>query len=105
MSKDNLLEILQNNGDLNDVKPNSIMTLKEEIRDDLDHLPFVESDIVKKILNCKHCENCKPMKPKYQKYNFLEDDSVAFCAGRKCCVHLDDVCAMLTIDVCKYCGI
>ena len=31
MSKDNLLEILQNNGDLNDVKPNSIMTLEEEI--------------------------------------------------------------------------
>lgn len=102
MSKDNLLEILQNNGDLNDVKPNSIMTLKEEIRDDLNHLPFVESDIGKKILNCKHCENCKSMKPEYQKYNFLEDDSVAFCTERKCCVHLDDVCTMLTIDVCKY---
>lgn len=28
MSEDNLLEILRNNGDLNDVKPNSIMTFK-----------------------------------------------------------------------------
>ena len=78
------------------------MTAKEEIRNDLNHLPLVESDIGKKILNCKHCENCRPMKPEYQKYNFLEDDSVAFCAKRKCCVHLDDVCAMLTIDVYEY---
>jgi len=54
MSKDNLLEILRNNEDLNDVKPNSIMTLKEEFLKDLNHLPFVESDIGKKILNCKH---------------------------------------------------
>lgn len=105
MSKDNLLEILRNNGDLNNVKPNSIMTLGEELRDDLNRVPFVKSNIGKKILNCKHCEHCKPMKPEYQKYNFLEDDSVMFCAERKRCVHLDDVCTLLTIDVCKYCNI
>ena len=92
---DELLEILWR----------SDVSSKEEIREDLNRLPFVESDIGKKILNCKHCENCKPMKPEYQKYNLLEDDSVAFCDERNCCVHLDDVCAMLTIDVCKYCSI
>jgi hypothetical protein len=105
MIKDNLLEILKNNGDLNDVKPNSIMTLKEELREDLNHLPFVKSDIGKKILNCEHCIHCEPMQPKYQKYNFLEDDSVVFCVKQNCCTHIDDVCAMLTIDGCKYCGI
>ena len=81
------------------------MTLGGEIRDDLNRLPFVESDMGKKILNCKHCDNCKPMKPEYQKYNFLEDDSVAFCVKRECCVHLDDVCAMLAIDICEYCDV
>lgn len=30
MSKDDLLEILQNNGDLNDVKPNSIWNKKQK---------------------------------------------------------------------------
>lgn len=80
------------------------MTLEEELRDDLNRIPFVKSDIGKKILNCEHCEFCKPMKPEYQKYNFLEDDSVAFCVERDCCVHLYDVCSMLMIDICKYCG-
>lgn len=78
------------------------MTSEEEIHKDLEQLPFIESDIGKKILNCEHCKNCKPMIPEYQKYNFLEDNSVAFCTERECYVHLDDVCTMLTIDVCKY---
>lgn len=79
--------------------------MNEEIRNDLNHLLFVKSDIGKKILNCEHCDNCKPMTDEYQRYNFLEDDNAAFCVARNCCVHLDDVCHMLTIDVCKYCGI
>ena len=81
------------------------MTLWEELREDLNHLPFVKSDIGKKILNCEHCIYCKPMELKYQKYNFLEDDSVVFCAEQNCCTHLDDVCTKLMINIANYCDI
>lgn len=39
MSKDNLLEILRNNGDLNDVKPNSIDV--QPIDDDNGHIIYI----------------------------------------------------------------
>lgn len=78
------------------------MTPEEKICKDLGQLPFVESDVGKKILNCKHCVNCKSMTPEYQKYNFLEDDSVAFCTEQECCVHLDDVCSLLMVNLYKY---
>lgn len=45
------------------------------------------------------------MKPEYQKYNFLEDDSVVFCAEQNCCTYLNNICAKLMIDIENYCDI
>lgn len=63
MSKDNLLEILQNNGDLNDVKSNSIqelrgennMTLDEAIKDIDDNVytsEKIELESLSWAINC-----------------------------------------------------